>query len=238
LRKQGFTLIELLVVIAIIAILAAILFPVFARAREKARQTSCLSNQKQIGLALAMYVQDYDERFGRHCPCCPAVPSRAADKHPCALAVIFPYVKNTQVYACPSFGRSATMSGQTPYNGGPPFQVIPRSYGFNFELDYRVLADVRYPAELIAVADSTNGDAPTLSTYPALPREDCCATGYIAPAPRSAGCCDTNAPWGHVSSRHNEGANHVFADGHAKWMKLSANIHGRQASTRYWRVAG
>ena len=62
-RKRGFTLIELLVVIAIIAILAAILFPVFARAREKARQSSCLSNVKQIGLGMMMYVQDYDERF-------------------------------------------------------------------------------------------------------------------------------------------------------------------------------
>ncbi len=62
-HKRGFTLIELLVVIAIIAILAAILFPVFAQAREKARQTTCLSNGKQIGLAMMMYVNDYDERF-------------------------------------------------------------------------------------------------------------------------------------------------------------------------------
>ncbi|MBC7807537.1 MAG: prepilin-type N-terminal cleavage/methylation domain-containing protein, partial [Akkermansiaceae bacterium] len=61
--KSGFTLIELLVVIAIIAILAAILFPVFAQAREKARQISCLSNQKQIGIAMMMYVQDYDETY-------------------------------------------------------------------------------------------------------------------------------------------------------------------------------
>ena len=133
--RRGFTLIELLVVIAIIAILAAILFPVFARAREKARQASCLSNLKQLGLATAMYVQDYDERFGRHCHCCPE-----PNNHPCKLAAIYPYVKNTQLYACPSFGRAATMSGQTPSRGGTPFQVIPRSYGFNFDLDYKSMA--------------------------------------------------------------------------------------------------
>ena len=130
-QRRGFTLIELLVVIAIIAILAAILFPVFARAREKARQTSCLSNLKQLGLGMLMYVQDYDERFpsgpysaggaagplwdgdtihngwawmvyddpthGR-----PAVPS-----HIYLRDIINPYVKNNQLWLCPSEGRGA-----------------------------------------------------------------------------------------------------------------------------------
>jgi len=129
------------------------------------------------------------------------------------------------------------MSGQTPDAGGPPFQPIPRSYGFNFDLDYKKLGEVQFPAECIAIADSTNGDAPSLSTYPNPPREDCCATGYIAAAPRT-GCCATNAPWGHVSGRHNGGANHAFADGHAKWLKLAANIHGPDGSSRYWRSGG
>ena len=103
-RRHGFTLIELLVVIAIIAILAAILFPVFARAREKARQTSCLSNLKQLGLGIAMYINDYDEYY----------PFRyqGGGWH----NVTQPYIKNTQLWKCPSaadqsFGYSATCNG-------------------------------------------------------------------------------------------------------------------------------
>ncbi|MBC7808384.1 MAG: prepilin-type N-terminal cleavage/methylation domain-containing protein [Akkermansiaceae bacterium] len=112
---KAFTLIELLVVIAIIAILAAILFPVFAQAREKARQTSCLSNQKQSGLGFLMYVQDYDEQF-------PAVGPGTGINDPnifvtdiygkkqtgdwleirFCTALLLPYTKNTQIYFCPS----------------------------------------------------------------------------------------------------------------------------------------
>ncbi len=94
--RRGFTLIELLVVIAIIAILAAILFPVFAKAREKARQVTCLSNLKQIGTATMMYVQDYDEHFPLF---------GGAIRFPGTISwatAISPYVKNTQVFHCPS----------------------------------------------------------------------------------------------------------------------------------------
>ena len=92
--RKGFTLIELLVVIAIIAILAAILFPVFARAREQARKTSCLSNLKQIGLASHMYAQDYDELF--------PVDNHICNPHLRLLNEIMPYVKNYQIFYCPS----------------------------------------------------------------------------------------------------------------------------------------
>lgn len=101
LRRRGFTLIELLVVIAIIAILAAILFPVFAQARDKARQAACLSNTKQVGLALAMYVQDYDETYpGAFLQVTP-INGGTLDRIPleCQLQ---PYIKSTGVWTCPN----------------------------------------------------------------------------------------------------------------------------------------
>jgi len=93
-QGKGFTLIELLVVIAIIAILAAILFPVFARAREKARQTTCLSNLKQLGMGLMMYAQDWDEQL-------PLEPTNG-NSHLGLVQGIYPYVKNRNIFYCPS----------------------------------------------------------------------------------------------------------------------------------------
>ena len=226
-QRRGFTLIELLVVIAIIAILAAILFPVFARAREKARQTSCLSNMKQLGLGLSMYAQDFDEKLCIHCPGWPEYDG--TNHHPCWAGQIFPYVKNTQIYACPSEGGTHSMGGQAG-PGGVVYQVIPRDYGYNFALDAVSLAKIQYPAECIAISDSNNRDDIDQT-------QDCCGVGYLAPAPRS-GCCATNAKWGRVMPRHNGGANHAFADGHAKWEKLSGNMHGNTAPARYWQPAG
>ena len=102
--RRGFTLIELLVVIAIIAILASILFPVFSRAREKAREANCISNLKQIGAALMMYTSDYDDLL----PLAneyPATSSPNAAHHegpPGIMDILMPYTKNTQIYRCPS----------------------------------------------------------------------------------------------------------------------------------------
>src|SRR5437016_3526701 len=120
-NRQGFTLIELLVVIAVIAILAAILFPVFARAREKARQATCLSNQKQIAAAVLMYMGDYDEAFPFVLDCSanftdgsvntgdngksPVVPGVTGQEPQFQLVnVVAPYVKNANIWYCPSIG--------------------------------------------------------------------------------------------------------------------------------------
>ena len=114
-HRRGFTLIELLVVIAIIAILAAILFPVFARAREKARQSSCLSNVKQIGLGVLMYTQDYDERFPAkwwwyvHRPAGYDLSTNYLTWAEC----VAPYINNDQIFQCPTYQQT---QAQMPYN--------------------------------------------------------------------------------------------------------------------------
>jgi prepilin-type N-terminal cleavage/methylation domain-containing protein/prepilin-type processing-associated H-X9-DG protein len=112
-NRRGFTLIELLVVIAIIAILAAILFPVFAKAREKARQTSCLSNVKQLALGLLQYAQDYDEIFPGYSGYGPVIYPNGGTGSAYWAWRIYPYVKNVQVYNCPS----ATTAWQGQPNG-------------------------------------------------------------------------------------------------------------------------
>jgi prepilin-type N-terminal cleavage/methylation domain-containing protein len=113
-KRNGFTLIELLVVIAIIAILAAILFPVFAQAREKARMTGCLSNTKQIGLAHNMYIQDYDETFvWNPWPGGPGgAPWCGNPDQPNLIwtGALMPYVKNKGLFQCPSIGAGRTQS--------------------------------------------------------------------------------------------------------------------------------
>lgn len=133
--RRGFTLIELLVVIAIIAILAAILFPVFARAREKARQSSCLSNVKQLMLAFMQYKQDYDERW-------PVMywNSSLNRWEPYGIywgGEIAPYIKNTQIFLCPSKTDRYC------------------SYIYNVYLSGRMDGDIQDPAERIAIGDST-----------------------------------------------------------------------------------
>jgi prepilin-type N-terminal cleavage/methylation domain-containing protein/prepilin-type processing-associated H-X9-DG protein len=126
-RNAGFTLIELLVVIAIIAILAAILFPVFAQAREKARQTACLSNMKQIGLALSMYNQDYDETMPYAFAQMPPINGGTTWNIPFDMQLL-PYIKNEQIFRC----NSDSVGRNTPsfWDGSYAAKRIVRSYGY------------------------------------------------------------------------------------------------------------
>src|ERR1051326_5407593 len=138
-RREGFTLIELLVVIAIIAILAAILFPVFAQAREKARQATCTSNLKQLGNAMLMYIQDYDETF-------PFVPgsnqavSAGVDwgkdtwVYNDVYVLLQPYVKNYKVFYCPDRDRYVVHSGDFTKPGAADYQVW--GYGYHWSSGY------------------------------------------------------------------------------------------------------
>lgn len=203
--RRGFTLIELLVVIAIIAILAAILFPVFARAREKARQASCSSNLKQMATAIMMYAQDYDETLPDHCGQTTAT---------CWAVSIYPYIKNTQMYACPSdpslglFGQYRDAPNGTTHPSNPQ---MPRGYAWNLSLDDRPLAMVKAPVGVPTVADGTGSGwmAPgnTCIGFKSLGATAACATDYAQ-----------------MNPRHNDGANIAFLDGHVKWYGGSAII--------------
>lgn len=145
-KHSGFTLIELLVVIAIIAILAAILFPVFAKAREKARQSSCLSNCKQIGIALLAYAQDYDERFPWHCRFMPGTPDGGGNDWQGQIA---PYCKNTQLFRCPSF----TGAGNNGYCAGYAYN-LHQPVGPQLGCDLASLGDFPYPSGTLIIGDS------------------------------------------------------------------------------------
>jgi prepilin-type N-terminal cleavage/methylation domain-containing protein/prepilin-type processing-associated H-X9-DG protein len=121
--SAGFTLIELLVVIAIIAILAAILFPVFSRAREKARQASCQSNLKQLSLGVLMYIQDYDETYPPFAYIAGGVPYTAFD-------MVLPYIKNRQILLCPDDKQGRVIGGPASFIPSPPAPAC--SYAANF----------------------------------------------------------------------------------------------------------
>ena len=230
----GFTLIELLVVIAIIAILAAILFPVFARARENARRSSCMSNLKQIGLGLIQYSQDYDETLVRTNYGSSDGASNATDWK--WMDSIYPYVKSTQVFSCPS-DSSRTNSATYVYNqpgvggGGNNFG----SYGLN-RYDHTVSSVVYAQGpgrttgvSLAAVSDAAgtlwSADSHDFSSgnnfdyrfsFNAANPPTLANPGSFRVLRRA----DTFG--GDVGERHLETTNVLFVDGHVKALKLNA----------------
>ncbi len=148
-HRSGFTLIELLVVIAIIAILAAILFPVFAQAREKARQTTCLSNLKQIGTAAQMYAQDYDERL-------PGTELGQGDGEYFWIEMLAPYTKNRDLFNCPSapvktmYSRSG-ISAEFSYNYA--MNDVRDAAGREIGAAFQPLAAITYPSDTLYLVD-------------------------------------------------------------------------------------
>ena len=225
-KKQAFTLIELLVVIAIIAILAAILFPVFARARENARRSSCSSNLKQIGLGVIQYAQDYDERMPS---------TRMANLN--WEVILQPYVKSYQVFACPSNTRNT----QPMQFGGTPNQSVvsympSRENGLaggsnggaigNQETVGPNLSDFPFVSQTLMVTDS-NVDNPDFRVT---------NTTWVTGSADTGGAGTTALFAGHLSTM-----NVLFADGHVKSMKPLQTITptmGGNGSFNMWNRFG
>jgi prepilin-type N-terminal cleavage/methylation domain-containing protein len=232
-NKRGFTLIELLVVIAIIAILAAILFPVFAKVREKARQASCASNLKQISLGVLQYVQDNDECYpageinmnggwkdgyiGWQYPCSTGEADCAAEGNSTQ-----PYIKSNGILQCPTIAgnRWYTYPGT---NGATP----ATSYTYNGDLQFSSDSVVVQPATTVLFWSGTTGSAwvgRTLSN-PNLSCGD--ATKPCVYQPQANGCASGNGGTDYYvvyggypsykKQNHGIGDNYAFADGHVKW---------------------
>ncbi len=256
-KSGGFTLIELLVVIAIIAILAAILFPVFAQAREKARATSCVSNEKQLATAILMYSQDYDESyplaFGSDpglpgwgwnyrmpVPLSWATPTNARSNAAASnwINSTSPYVKNSQVVTCPS-SVNVGFGGGNAYTGAGR---VPVSLTFNGLLMAYSLAGVLTPANLPLLTEGQGKaalDGYSLA-FPVLlcpdPAQGC---SY---KPRTANGCDagngSTSSWFGTRNQpapvHSGGSNVAFCDGHVKFRHLAGNNYGTGSGIDFW----
>jgi prepilin-type N-terminal cleavage/methylation domain-containing protein/prepilin-type processing-associated H-X9-DG protein len=240
--RTAFTLIELLVVIAIIGIIAAILFPVFARARENARRASCQSNMKQTALGILQYTQDYDEHL-------PSVHDYGGDysgNHPaygqpiihtgkfagihdsqwqkpiywCEL--ILPYIKNTQIFVCPSYrGKIGVYDGVGGYFGYGSTQPYVTTYNYNIYLgrvpdyrnvvDGRNLSEIHSPSTLIMLGESLLWYLPEMTGSTSVPNVTGLNVGSPPPGAITGITADNGAHFG--------GSNLAYVDGHVKWSK-------------------
>jgi prepilin-type N-terminal cleavage/methylation domain-containing protein/prepilin-type processing-associated H-X9-DG protein len=244
-RRSGFTLIELLVVIAVIIIIAALLFPVFAQAREKARQARCISNLRQIGEAVMMYAQDYDETYPRDLSHCSDGPTT----DPCSQwnprsrleAVLMPYIRNTEVFACPS-ATTPLVTWDKDHKvcrwdtwGYPDFMCgKPLSYGWNQWLVQLCVdapggctappitfAMVEFPANKLVVADSReyllDQFVLPFANYPDRSPFFARNVGTFYPEFSQSHWTGPDViPAAHT--RHHAGENAAFLDGHVKWL--------------------
>ncbi len=213
--RKGFTLIELLVVIAIIAILAAILFPVFAKAREKARQTQCLSNVRQLQTAYLMYVEDYDGT-------CPS--GSWCEK-------LQPYIKNEGIYVCPS-GTANKKCGAGYYHN---YQINDSGWvmGDPGTGRYPKLSECPNPSQLITFCDGKSNSTNHHLNHrqPTVPHMD---------VRKRTPWQSAQLAWG----RHNDGFNVALMDGHAKWVTFEQTIGngywygypGQSAPWSWWGV--
>jgi prepilin-type N-terminal cleavage/methylation domain-containing protein/prepilin-type processing-associated H-X9-DG protein len=240
---SAFTLIELLVVIAIIAILAAILFPVFAQAREKARQSSCQSNMKQIGLAFLQYISDYDEKYPPVVGCAiPSIPCDAANYQQVMAdlnggvnrALIGPYVKNNGIFACPSSAAR------------PSAANAAIAYLYNDLLAAKSQAVLSGVAQTILSSESTAASGWPGAASPSLSVGvgHAIVRGNGAAVPSTADIAALQSY--HVApvvldtpaladvNRHSGGGNFLFGDGHVKWHKVGIDPNTGIPQTIYF----
>jgi len=247
-QRSGFTLIELLVVIAVISILAAILFPVFARARESARRTSCLSNLKQMALGITMYTQDYDEKYPHAQSVTTQLPpdgyfwTTAADRWYWAQ-MIYPYTHNSEVFFCPSAYMTIrdTAGRATPYRNhyGANALIIPTVTS----LPSIGLSSISSPSTTYLAMDmGAYALAPNTFVIPGIATVRGitvpAASFYYLPGTATLAGIDpfnTSATAqneaDYKDGRHFGGVNIAFADGHVKWSKSDVVFREAQKCT-------
>jgi prepilin-type N-terminal cleavage/methylation domain-containing protein/prepilin-type processing-associated H-X9-DG protein len=202
-RVSGFTLIEILVVIAIISLLAALLFPVFSQARERARRISCGSNMRFVGMAIRQYSQDNDEQL----PLVAVNNTGVSATNPYGWADgIMPYLKSPMQYQCPSDGTALAVDSNA--NGTTFDETGSVDFFYNSRLSGIEEAKLQYPGSTLMLGDATPGDART--AY-----DGGSGTGPLTPGPAGSG-----------NIRHAMGSNYAFADGHVKWLRPDSVLGG------------